>query len=261
MSKQEQFEEERETEERVGCFTLLIRFTVTTAVCILVILIGAYFFVGTDGFRSFLMSRFETAWDKPFHVEDSRGLLRGRVRLDGVQYGGPLEVAPSVIQAEEVTVSGLPFLWSWTGGLRGISRLAARDWQLVFVQDEEGEWSPEPLLRVHEVLNNWLQLDLVEPPGEADFAALPLVRPPVFPNTVMELREGLVRWVDAEGAELARAEDVSIDLTPLPLPSREATHILVSVDRVVVQGRTTARRVRLELLRSEGVDTFLWTPR
>ena len=75
------------------------------------------------------------------------------------------------------------------------------------------------------------------------------------------MRDGLLLWVDAEGQEMARAEGVSIDLTPLKLPSREAVHILLMVDRVFVSGRSTASRLRVELLRSEGVDTLLWATR
>lgn len=261
MAKQGRIEE-AEMEERVGCFTLLRRFIATTLVCVLVLLIGAYFFVGTEGFRSFLVGRLEAAWGAPFQMEHSQGLLRGSVRLDGVEGGAPTAVVPSGFRAAEVVVSGLPFQWAWTGGLRGVSRLGARDWQLVFVQDAEGDWTPNPLLRAHDWLNEWLQLGLQsEDPAAADVASLPMVRPPLFQKAALELRDGLLLWVDAEGQEMARAEGVSIDLTPLKLPSREAVHILLMVDRVFVSGRSTASRLRVELLRSEGVDTLLWATR
>ena len=183
----------------------LNRFLLTAGGVAGIVLVTGYFAVRTDGGRSFIEERLEKRLGMPVTIrETSVGWPYDLVMEDVATTGGA--------DAGAFRVQTLRVGWRIGAGVR----IAMDRPELDLVRNVEGGWVPARFAKLGELPQQ----------GIRDISRLTAG---FRKKTVLKLRDGRIRWTNAEGITLADAEGVRLDIAPIRLPSRRMIHHALGV--------------------------------
>ena len=247
-----------------GILRSLLRGCATLFLVLVILYVTMLLFVRTDGFRAYLEGQLEKKFGLLVDVGSSRIGWLGDLTLENIvpvsgngSGGGRVQVKRMVVHTDCLTV--------WKSNLAAtFSDLTVDDCELTFQQVSEGAWEPAGLKSLNQWLNQWCKIDLIDPADELERrgeGAVESEKPSTSQQVLglvdsfqLNLRRGTVRWEDAEGDLLASVHDLEAYVTPLQIPTRDATHIHVRASSVQLSPSEVIRDLDVELLKS--VDTY-----
>lgn len=245
-------------ETRVG--RTVARVAMTTLAAVATLLVAAYLFARTDGFRTFLESRLAEALGMPLEIGSSRALFNGSLVLGNVRTPDGQEPAHAGLHIDQARIS-LGWPQCLTDGLpEGVRAVEIDGWRVDFAPDADGRIQPAGLAAASDWLGHWGGVSVpggldLPPAGGGAVAAEP-ARPAPPPTNGLEqwqrirmaLRGGAMAWRDGQGNTIASAREIDFFLTPLQLPTRPAAHYHATVKSALVPGGERIHAMDVELL-------------
>jgi len=242
------------------------RFLGHVAVVILLLLgIGycaALLALQTDGFRSYTETWLEDHLGVELSVGEVRATAALNLVLQDVQTGkGPVAGEPGIhIGSALVRWSALGFL-TGKGALKGLD---IDDVYLSFIQDKNGEWKPECLAAIGDRLAGWMGLDVSgNTASSGSSSKRRLVGPGsevagITDNIQLHVKDGLIKWWNQYGHEIAGVEGLNLEVTPLPLSRRKMTHYFLSLEHAHGPKKSVMDDFSLEMLYTGGQTIVLY---
>ena len=240
------FERKGERPRRGG----LVRFVRTSLIILLILYAGVWLLGFTAGFRSLLEDDLQQRLGLPVKIRKARLTPALNLMVEG------LATAGSGRKGEPGVAVQKGFLeWSVMDGGRWhwprLRRIQVGGCLLAFAPGEQGGWAPAALAAFSAQMAKWGDFGLATPkpmptqPGPGTNApvkpALPANVLDQLRHCALDLEDGRIVWWSEAGQELASAEKIRLIITPLALPNRMMTHVLLTLDEASL---ATGRRVR-----------------
>ena len=231
----------------------------TLVLLALILYAGVFFAARTEGFRSFLEER-------------GRGFLGLPVRIGRAAAGPGLVLTLEKVRTSSEESPESPnvqvdraFLTLSPRGVLGIGPLwravELDGWTVVFKPTDSGDWEPRGLKE----LESWILSDghiHLEPDGSltglprraTSWSVSPIAGRAAsnWRGVRLVLRNGRIVWRDRSGRTTARAEGVSVWVTPLNTPSRQLTHIHLIIRRMTMGSDERFQSLDLEWIEFDG---------
>lgn len=262
-SKKKGKKAQAETPPGGGGFRSLLRGCATLLLVLLILYVTMVLFTRTDGFRSYLEGQLEKKFGLLADVGSSRMGWSGDLTLETIVPASTDEPGGGRLQVKRVVVH-TDCLGIWRNNLAAtFSDLTVEDCELTFQQTTEGRWEPVVFQGLSEWLNRWCKIDVIDlgPEGQGERGDASesgkqgtSLQSLDLDSFRLAVSGGAIRWEDAEGELLASVHDVEAYVTPLHLPTRDATHIHVRASSVQLSPWELIRDLDVELLKS--VDTY-----
>jgi hypothetical protein len=180
--------------------------------------------------REAVAGRLEMAFGTPVAVGKSRLGLPLTLVLENVASEGFAPGKPGFV-AREVRVTPVGF-GRWEARIRRGS--------LVLVRGADGAWEPASFSRLGELPVRNL----------ADLSAMTAA---FRQRVALDIGDCSVRWLEADGREVASVLGATFTVTPVKLPDRVLFHHVLSLQRATAPGGATARDVEREWLSGDGM--------
>jgi hypothetical protein len=180
--------------------------------------------------REAVASRLELAFGTPVAIGKSRlGLPLSLVLVNVATEG--LAPGKAGFAAREVRVTPV-----------GIGRwnVRVRRGSLVLVRGGGGAWEPTAFSRLGELPTR--SLDDVS-----------VMTAPFRQSVALDVRDCSVRWLEADGREVASVLGVAFAVTPVKMPGRVLYHHSLSIQRASAPGGVTAQDAECEWLSGDGI--------
>ena len=226
---------------------------ITLAIILMVLYVAALIIGRTDGFRALLTPRLEAIVGFPVKVDRISLDLRFGLSLRDVRATQLDPVRGAVFAAERIDIR-----WRWsdilTRGRPGVARLEVVRPTLRFDRQSDGTWSPAPMADLGSFIAGRLQLavDLTHAVHQVSLQDRLLAE-----HTALSLRRADLSWWRGEAVPFASAEGVTLLATPIALPGRTISHILLKVSRAISADGSAQQHVVLETLDGEGFSCSL----
>ncbi len=255
------WEQETPPAKKTGALRSLRNALVTALILLLIAYITGLAIGRTDGFRSIVADRLSRTLGMP-------------VKLDRVSLSPTFNMTLRELETEGASLPGRAGLrvqrigieWRWRDLLRrgrvGIDRLNVEKPVVVFARGDDGAWIPEPLAPLADFLARHLQVaQPAEPPRAPSSANAPASDSAARKtttagarfdlkglDTAVSVRRGEMSWWFDANIPQASIEGITLHATPLSVPGRQMTHVLVNVKRASSLNGPAFRELTLELL-------------
>ena len=248
----------------------LIGFVKTTLAVLAVAYVAAYLASRTRGFRSYLEGFLEDRLGMPVQIGGARATWQLDVVLREVESRGASQPGAAGFSAEEA-------VFRWSPVRFGKRRLGSARYtlevvrgRLSFAPGESGGWEPAVFDKVRSWLEKWAGFSVprvkeavpavaAKPEAEGEGGAKPPVRlkPDFWERMNLSITEGDVVWWGRDGALIASAEGVELQVTPVRLPKRRMVHYLLTAETAQPAPGRSVQNLTLELLRAGSNEIVL----
>ena len=237
----------------------IARFVFTVAILSAVFYVGIYLACGTDGFRSYAEEYLENHLGIPVHIKNVHATPMLDIVLSGVITEGLSKKGTPGYRAREAVVR-----WSVLNRIRArggiLSGLELKDFAVVFAPGESGQWEPAAFEKLGSWVAEWGRFNLEKPSASAAAgeskksadAILPLssaVKDGFWDGVSLAIEGGSMSWWDADRREMAAADGIDFEITPIVLPNRRMTHYILTLDNASIGERRNVRDFTFELLK------------
>jgi len=184
----------------------LKRFVITVLIILVILYVGAFFGLRTDGARSLVEGSMEKRLGMDVEIGETSLAFPLGVRMKTVKAGDPKENKAGLI-AEELVIRFL---------VRPGMSISAKGLELVLVQDADGSWLPRSFSRMSDL-------------PQAGVAGISDITKGISDDMALYIHGALIKWVDEGGRVLVMAEGTDFEMQPVKLPGREMVHYSLSV--------------------------------
>lgn len=184
----------------------LKRFIVTILIILVILYVGAFFGLRTDGARSLVEGALEKRLGVDVSIGETSLAFPLGIRMATVAAGGG-EESLAGLDAEEIVVRFL---------VRPAVRVSVKGLELVLVQDSDGSWQPRSFARMSDL-------------PQAGSAGIAEITKEFSDDFSLRLKGALIKWIDADGRVIAMAEGTDFEMQPVKLPGRKMVYYRLAV--------------------------------
>jgi len=226
-----------------GRRTRLKRRLFTLGLVLLILYVGGHLVSRTEGIRALVADKISNGTRLPVSVKKC-----GMTPLMGFRMKGLL------IQGAEMPDVTLSFNWfAFASDKPFVKKIRLKDAEVRFRRvPTTGNWEPLVLNGIASRLGAVVGLNPSE--GGMD-DSLPVFPPyAVSGQTMLQLKDTKVMWLDEKGNELASIEDASFHVKRRRLIKRRVEQAVVKCDQITLASRRVLDDFRMEAVRVEGSD-------
>jgi hypothetical protein len=242
---------------------------ITAAILLLIAYVTGLAVGRTDGFRAIVAERLSREVSMPVRI-DRVSLSAGyNLTLREVASDNAPRPGQAGLRAQRVDIK---WRWSdlWHKGRIGIERINVVHPIVAFARNADGKWEPEPLAPLAEQVARYMQ---IEPPNKPsseqprtdsapDAGARSTTNAVAKFNwrgleTAISVQRGEISWWLDATVPQASAEGITVHATPITVPGRRMTHLLLRVQRASTLQGPGFRDLTVELLEAGDQDILL----
>ncbi|MCX6995824.1 MAG: hypothetical protein NTV49_01750 [Kiritimatiellaeota bacterium] len=236
----------------------LVRFVGTSLAIVLILYVGVWLLGFTAGFRSYLEDDLQSRLDLPVKIRKARLTPALNIVVEGLATAGSGRKGQPGVAIQKCFLE-----WSVVDGgrwhLPRLRHIQVEGGTLAFAPAEQGGWAPAGLAPFSALIAEWGGFKLPAPaapvkPAGADqtmekaAAAQPVNVLEKLRQCSLSISDGRITWWSEAGRELASAETIRLAVTPLALPNRLMTHILLTLDEASLADGRRVQNFRFECL-------------
>ncbi len=254
-------------EEEGGGGRPFSRFFITVLVVLAILYVAVFLAARTDGFRSYLEERFKNWLGVPVTIKTARVTVALDLVINQLASEGWKQGAGPGFKVERIDVrwSALDALRFGGPLLRGIE---LRECDLAFEARPGGKWEPDVAKTLGAWVVEWSGLTLrdeedegggrrrerdageKEEAGEEAPASKPELKPEFWDSLELVVRDSRMSWKNEDGREMAVAEGIDLDVTPVKLPNRQMVHYFLRMDMTQLAGGRGVRNFSYDMVKT-----------
>jgi hypothetical protein len=247
--------------KKSGSMIRSVRNAAITGAILLLIAYATGLAVGrTDGFRAIVAERLSRELGMPVRIDRVSVSPGYSLTLREVASDDAPRPGQAGLRAQRVEIQ---WRWSdlWRRGRVGIDRIDVAKPVVVFARAADGGWKPESLAPLAEQLARHMQIatssEPVSEPARADAAPDAGARSATNAaakfdwrgmETAISVQRGEISWWLDATVPQASVEGISLHATPIAVPGRRMTHMLLRVQRASTLQGPAFRDLTVELL-------------